>query len=943
MIENLVAILNSEVGLSTEEIADILWLASIRQRHSRVSDNHSPASDLEVSLNEYPSISIERLPTSLANNLTTSDRYHPPLIETRKSFQSGISSVKAESQNIGSQLDLFNKPFRFPGAPAFREPLLFMKALRPLLQGIGVRNSFILDEVATINRIVDENIWMPVFREVPEPWLDLAFVVEESVSMLIWRQTILELRHFLKSYGLFRDVRTWGLLTDDQGLVRVRSGLGNEVNSRDLNSPRELLDPEGRRLILLVSDCISPIWYTGQILPTLDRWSNHGPMALLQMLPEWLWSRTALRQASSVFLQGLEPGISNRKLTVFRRFEERMFEQSSKDEKNNDLSPGLPEVESAVQNQDPILQAPTASKSGETTVPLVQIKMPVLTLEPKMAKAWSRMISGQGGVLAPGFLFNNVFSSKQDEESSEDLCELDELPKILTAKERVEQFWLVASSTAWNLVGLLAASPTISLPVVRLIQETLLPESRQVHVAEIMLGGLLKPIEYNFIRAETDPDSVTYQFVDPEIRSLLLESSSVKDTVSVLSHYIEQHFGRSLDSFLAYLLDLDSNGNALEDSVRPFAIVASEVLSRQGSRYAEFVQAVEHKYDKRLNKFQDIEAGVSANYPGLEILTFTTAQLVEAGTETWPPPLQIEEYTVATITFDSPAQSTLKVEPFTFKIGTIVRSGNTWEVQKSDGRAYRYVEQIDENVGLEMVGIAGGEFMMGSPAEEPESYDDERPQHLVKVPDFYLGRYPVTQAQWRSVAAMPQEERELDLDPSNFKGDTRPVEQVSWLDVIEFCARLSKHTKRPYRLPTEAEWEYACRAGTTTPFHFGETISTKLANCAGISYANSSSSTEESRRETTPVDHFEIANAWGLCNMYGNVWEWCEDHWHDNYDDAPEDGSTWLTDETDADRVRRGGSWDSSPKYCRSAFRGCFNPAIGYVDVGFRLASTGHM
>jgi formylglycine-generating enzyme required for sulfatase activity len=122
-----------------------------------------------------------------------------------------------------------------------------------------------------------------------------------------------------------------------------------------------------------------------------------------------------------------------------------------------------------------------------------------------------------------------------------------------------------------------------------------------------------------------------------------------------------------------------------------------------------------------------------------------------------------------------------------------------------------------------MMLIPAGAFMMGSPEDEPERSPHEGPQHLVSVASFFLGKYPVTQAQWRVVASFPQVERSLDLDPSHFKGDMRPVEKVSWEEAIEFCARLSEYTKRQYRLPTEAEWEYACRAETTTPFHFGET------------------------------------------------------------------------------------------------------------------------
>jgi formylglycine-generating enzyme required for sulfatase activity len=207
-----------------------------------------------------------------------------------------------------------------------------------------------------------------------------------------------------------------------------------------------------------------------------------------------------------------------------------------------------------------------------------------------------------------------------------------------------------------------------------------------------------------------------------------------------------------------------------------------------------------------------------------------------------------------------------------------------------------------------------------------------------------MGKYPVTQAQWKIVASLPQVNRELKPAPSYFKGDKRPVESVSWYDAVEFCARLSQHTHRTYRLPTEAEWEYACRAGTTTPFHFGETITTDLANYRGtdnkeygLSGSYGREPLGEDRRKTTAVDHFGIANAFGLCDMHGNVWEWCLDHWHDNYENAPNDGSAWLTDKEDARRVVRGGSWDYNPRYCRCASRDYNYPGDDYENFGFRV------
>lgn len=217
---------------------------------------------------------------------------------------------------------------------------------------------------------------------------------------------------------------------------------------------------------------------------------------------------------------------------------------------------------------------------------------------------------------------------------------------------------------------------------------------------------------------------------------------------------------------------------------------------------------------------------------------------------------------------------------------------------------------------------------MGSP--DVIRVDDESPQHEVSVAAFFMSKYPITQAQWRFVAALEQVNRALDPDPSRFKGDERPVETVSWKEAVEFCDRISRHTHRHYRLPTEAEWEYSCRAGTTTQFYFGDTLSEKQANYSSEKQAN------YSEGETTPVGSFP-ANAFGLYDMHGNVLEWCQDHWHDNYEEAPVDGSAWIEGGDSSTRILRGGSWIDSPRYCRSASRIYIHPGDSYVIIGFRV------
>jgi len=258
-----------------------------------------------------------------------------------------------------------------------------------------------------------------------------------------------------------------------------------------------------------------------------------------------------------------------------------------------------------------------------------------------------------------------------------------------------------------------------------------------------------------------------------------------------------------------------------------------------------------------------------------------------------------------------------------------------------------FVERLNDAVEIEMIAIPAGTFMMGSPEDELERNSSEAPQHEVNVAAFFMGKYPITQAQWRAVAALPQVNRELEPDPSEFKGDKLPIDQVSWHDAVEFCDRLSSHTGRDYRLPTEAEWEYACRAGTTTPFHFGETITTDLANYDGKDHLDGKWSGSygqgpkgEYRQETTPVDHFAIANAFGLCDMHGNVWEWCFDQCHENYEVAPINGNVWLANGDETGRVLRGGSWSDAPKQCRSAYRNHFEPDFRYFIIGFRVVCS---
>jgi formylglycine-generating enzyme required for sulfatase activity len=320
-----------------------------------------------------------------------------------------------------------------------------------------------------------------------------------------------------------------------------------------------------------------------------------------------------------------------------------------------------------------------------------------------------------------------------------------------------------------------------------------------------------------------------------------------------------------------------------------------------------------------------------------------------------------------------------------FEFETVIVNASGEIVEGETKQADYFNEGLDEDTNIDMVAIPGGTFLMGTEDEEIErlvekfnwqGYRREKPQHQVTVQPFYMSKYPITQGQWKAIALRTDlKVREyLDPEPSYFKGNPqsfafpstrskldlpsygdhptrwdRPVEQVNWYQAKEFCDRLSQLTGQEYRLPTEAEWEYACRAVTSEqlrinewnekycqPFHFGETITSDLANY-NDTYIDEPKGLY--RKETTPVGIFP-PNAFGLYDLHGNVWEWCEDDWHDNYHDAPTDGSAWIDPSSKRERnisVLRGGSWYINASNCRSAYRNDNDPDFDVNNNGFRV------
>ena len=318
-----------------------------------------------------------------------------------------------------------------------------------------------------------------------------------------------------------------------------------------------------------------------------------------------------------------------------------------------------------------------------------------------------------------------------------------------------------------------------------------------------------------------------------------------------------------------------------------------------------------------------------------EVILQRLAEIESSPPPSKPPPKSQTQRISATVAYPSFWQTwfptflpqpvkEVRLNRFSFEVVKVNGTGSILKREKHP--AEYFTEDLGNGVILDMVYVPGGTFMMGSPKTEKQKPNNEGPQHQVTVRAFFMGKYLVTQQQWEAV---------MGNNPSRFKGASRPVEMVNWNDAVEFCQKLSQKTGRDYRLPSEAEWEYACRAGTTTPFSFGETITTDLANYNGDStYGNAPKG--KFRRETTDVGIFP-PNAFGLYDMHGNVWEWCADYGHKNYNGAPTDGSAWTSGGNSGKRLLRGGDWYFNPKNCRSAFRFYFEPDRRFHNIGFRL------
>ncbi len=597
---------------------------------------------------------------------------------------------------------------RVAGVPPLPDAAAIARALRPFQRRVRSAHPGPLDEEATAHRAAESGLIIPVRGQAREKWFDAAVVFEDRPAMVVWRETIREFHHLLECHGAFRDARLWRILFPEDGEPVLLSRSNARLPLETIN------DPSGRRLVFLFSDGVAMVWRDGRMRKVVEMWGRRMPVALVQLLDEDRWRRTAHGDPAAR-VRAEHPGSPNYR-----------------------LRPQAPKQEDAV-------------------------ALPIVSVYPRSLARWAAMLAS-GAVSAPALLL-----PKSSDTSAE--LQRSTAPSTISTEQRIAAL----SDAARKLILYLSAVP-LQIPVMRLVQRVMTPDSRIEHLAEVMLSGLIKRKNEKQDVWRLAEDEIDFDFVENEVRRDLQRQLLFGELDAVLravSRYVSERIGRRYD--LRALIE-DSDGPiAVAPETYEFARIAAEALYQHGIRPRK-----------------------------------VRGEPVEVRGTGW-----------------------VTLSPFQFTTVTLDARGKEIKGSRRTLSARQFVETLAEKVELEMVEIPGDTFMMGSPENEAERLRSEGPQHPVTVPPFYIGKFAVTQAQWRVVAGWEKVNRELKPDPSYFKGNDRPVENVNWEDAKEFCARLAKKTGRLYRLPSEAEWEYACRAGTTTPFAFGETITPEIVNYDG--------------------------------------------------------------------------------------------------------------
>jgi formylglycine-generating enzyme required for sulfatase activity len=963
----------AEESLTATDLADLLWLARTMPAAPRPTNRnqlghserthtqrHHPDSGHKGSSKRPPPLPPPE-PPSEDHELPAYFPQTPPSRPKERAAHLLPDRVLPRQRELDAAIA--SLPVRLQTPRLLPPERLLLEALRPLMERVPAADRQLLDEEATAERCAEQRLPMPVYGGRPEPRFGLTLLVDRGLSMEVWQPLAGEFRDLLVRSGAFREVRmvelipasSWG----GDGAVGLRPVEAHQVvwKSQDVmrRSPPPLAAEAQRSLVLVISDTAGPHWWDGLMFEVLAAWSRQLPVAILHTLPHWMAERTALRALAWAEIRNDHASVSGSRYLV----------------------------------RDPDGWDDSLQRGGA---------LPVLSLDPGALAPWAALVMGDGRLSIAGVRIpadREVLDQQLEPFRPEALAPAASKPS--GAEDLWQGFCHYASPEAQRLMMVLAAAPVLSLPVMRLIKEAMLPpESGPLPLQEVLLSGLLQPLagpsekepaeapqgDRRDVGRKTlvEADIVQYCF-HAGVLELLRSDLSAADTVTVVrmvTGLLERRWNSlgTAHTFRALLRDPDLiiDDDALKGVVN-FATATAELIERlPGEEYQRFARQLRGQSPQPPRK----------RWPAamaFETHPFTTALLVEVPTLHTLPITTARWHDVPLQRVEFPTLRPADLHAFLQQVeeegGAAARASlptaTNWAFHEPLGRDHLQPGDTAAKghpLALTLVEIPAGTFLMGSPPQVPERSSDEGPQHEVTLASYFISQTPITQAQWRAVAGWrerPGERwgRELDPQPSFFhplpnpnarsftdghfallpaetNSDLRPVDNVSWHDAIEFCSRLSQRSGRTYTLPSEAQWEYACRAETTTPFWFGDTISPELANYDG-NYVYGDGPKGIYRKQTTPVGMFP-ANAWGLQDMHGNVWEWCVDQWHNSYEGAPADGTAWAdgtagekAQESQKRRLLRGGSWLDNPRDCRSAFRSLAQPGLAYAYVGFRV------
>ncbi|CAK8717425.1 hypothetical protein KKHLCK_06580 [Candidatus Electrothrix laxa] len=540
---------------SWEDIADILWLAEQLDHYSK-----------EDTTADSPGVSKEL--HSALSDLTQGKSSSKE--DEKKSFEQERADIYSDSPGADEKDDFFihaidGIPLHVAGGSALPGKLSLARSLRPLMMKVPSRTFFTLHEAETAERVAELNRWDPVLYPDDSRWLDVVLVIDESPTMAIWRDTILEFKELLERQGAFSNVQIKSLKynkKDDE--LELYSGINTSI-SVPIN-PNELVDPTNRRLIVIVSDCVSSYWHEGLIYQMTEEWTLKNRVALLQMLPYDLWNRTGLKRYDQVYLKNTNPHYANCRFFVEKTSIELELEELS--------FPNTPE-----EKRDEAVQ-----------------KIPIITLESRSLLPWAKMLTGRGGVSIPGVLLQHPDNLIYEDEDNSDR-------KGDSKVDPITVFRATASPAAQKLARYLAAVP-LTLPIMRLVQRVLLPETQQLHLAEVLLSKLVKPNAEKTENLFENPIDIQYEFVGG-IRNKLLRDNYLSETVSImdtvfreLSVFIDKNTGKpiSFQAIVGNPLLLDNI--SVDENKQAFASISVEVLSGLGGKYTQLSQKIKSYFTK---------------------------------------------------------------------------------------------------------------------------------------------------------------------------------------------------------------------------------------------------------------------------------------------------------------------------------------------------------